>query len=400
MRHLTALSAPLALCLAAGPVAAQEFERGPRNTDLEPASEDQFRAPLETTDITLDTTVIAGGLVHPWGIEVLPGEQGYLVTERPGRLRTVSRDGIVSDPISGVPEVLNQRQGGLLDVALAPDFEDSRRIYLSYAKPVGDGLSATAAAYATLSEDMTALEDVTEIFVQEPGSTVPMHFGSRVDFDGNGHVYITTGEHSSPETRVFAQDLDKTYGKTIRLTLDGEVPQDNPFVGEEGAVPSIWSYGHRNPQGAMVQDGDLWVIEHGPAGGDELNAVEPGLNYGWPVISYGQNYNGSEVGEGIAQQEGMEQPVYFWDPVIAPGGMTMYDGSAFSDWQGDLFIGSLSPGGIVRLELDGGTVVAEERLQMDLGRVRDVTVDDDGGLLAITDFEDGEIVKILPASGS
>ena len=383
--------------LATSAACAQEFQRGDRNTALEPQNPSQFRAALKSSGITLEQEVIAEGLEHPWGIEVLP-EGGYLVTERPGRLRHVATDGTLSDPISGVPEVVAQDQGGLLDVALAPDFAESRRVYLSYAKPVGDGLSATAAAYGTLNEDMTALEDVPDIFVQSPGSTVDKHFGSRVVFDGDGHVYITTGEHSSPEYRVYAQDLDKTYGKVIRLTLDGEVPDGNAFVDQEGAMPEIWSYGHRNMQGAMMRDGELWTIEHGPQGGDELNKIEPGTNYGWPVISFGQNYSGTDIGEGIAAKDGMAQPVYFWDPVIAPGGMLTYEGDVFSDWQDDVFIGSLYPGGIVRLDLEDGTVVAEERLAMDLGRVRDLEVDSDGTLLAITDTDNGVLVRLSPQS--
>ncbi len=395
MKHALTSCALIAL---AAPVAAQTFERGPRNTDFPPAFNEQFRAPLVESDVTLATEVLASDLVHPWGIDVLPGDGGYLVTERPGRLRHVAEDGTLSDPISGVPEVVAQRQGGLLDVKVAPDFEDSRRIYMTYAKPVGDGLSATAAAYATLSEDMTALSDVTDIFVQQPGSTAAMHFGSRVVFDGEGHVFITTGEHSTQEYRVFAQDLDKTYGKIIRLTLDGEVPQDNPFVDDSDAVDSIWSYGHRNVQGATMIDGTLWTIEHGPQGGDELNKPEPGLNYGWPVVSYGEQYGGGIIGSGEASAEGMEEPVYFWDPVIAPGDMTLYEGEMFPEWQGDVFIGALVRGGLVRLSLENGMVVEEESLVRELGRVRDVTVDDDGSLLAITDFENGQIVRITNGS--
>nr|WP_051491866.1 PQQ-dependent sugar dehydrogenase [Roseivivax isoporae] len=394
----TLLAAATTLC--GGAAFAQDFERGPRNTDIPPAHPWQFRAPLEDSGVDPADEVLAGDLVHPWGIAVLPDEAGYLVTERPGRLRHVAMDGTLSDPISGVPEVVAERQGGLLDVALSPDFAESRRIYMTYAKPVGDGQSATAAAYATLSEDMGAIEDVTDIFVQEPGATAPMHFGSRVLFDDDGHVYVTTGEHFTERYRQYAQDLDKTYGKTIRLTLDGEVPQDNPFVGEDGAVESIWSYGHRNIQGAEMIDGTLWVIEHGPAGGDELNMVEPGANYGWPVITYGENYDGSTVADGAAQQEGMEQPVYFWDPVIAPAGMVRYEGDAFPEWQGDLLVGSLTPGGIVRLELEDGRVAAEERLLFELGRVRDVAVDADGSVLAITDFENGQLVRITPEGSS
>ncbi|WP_081749571.1 PQQ-dependent sugar dehydrogenase [Roseivivax marinus] len=400
MRSRAILMAGVAALSAAACAQAQTFERGTKNADFEPAFDNQTRAPLVDSDVSMTVETLADGLVHPWGIEVLPDDAGYLVTERPGRLRVVARDGTLSEPISGTPEVVAQGQGGLLDVALAPDFAESRRIYLSYAKPVDDGLSATAAAYATLSEDMTALENLTDIFVQEPGSSVTKHYGSRVVFDGEGHVYVTTGEHSSDRTRVYAQDLDKTYGKVVRVTPEGETPEGNPFAGQEDAIDTIWSYGHRNVQGATMRDGQLWTIEHGPRGGDELNMVEPGLNYGWPVISYGIRYGGGDIGSGEAVREGMEQPVYYWDPVIAPGGMLSYDGSAFSDWQGDLLIGSLYPGGIVRLSLENDRVTEEERMHMDLGRVRDVEVDSDGGLLAITDYEDGRLVKITPAESS
>ncbi len=387
----------LGAALLATAAISQEFERGQRNTDLAPARPEQFRAPLEQSDVEIARSVVAEGLEHPWGIEVLPDGGGYLVTERPGRLRHVSEDGTVSEPISGVPEVLNQKQGGLLDVALSPDFANDRRVYLTYSKPV-EGGSATAAAYGTLSQDMTALQDVTDIFVQTPAANAPMHYGSRLVFDGNGHVFVTTGEHFTQKYRDYAQDLDKTYGKVVRVTLDGEVPQDNPFVGQEGARPEIWSLGHRNIQGAMMRDGALWVIEHGPKGGDELNLVEHGVNYGWPVISYGEQYSGEPIGSGDAQQDGMEQPVYFWDPVIAPAGMMTYEGSAFKEWQGNVFIGSLTPGGIVRLDLKNRSVQAEERLIMDLGRVRDVATDADGSILAITDQADGQLVRLSPAT--
>ncbi|SFQ54607.1 Glucose/arabinose dehydrogenase, beta-propeller fold [Roseivivax halotolerans] len=386
--------------LVAVPACAQTFERAERNADFEPAFEEQFRAELVDSAVELSTETVASGLVHPWGIAILPGEDGYIVTERPGQLRHVSEDGTISEPISGVPEVMNERQGGLLDVALAPDFAENRRIYMTYAKPLRGGRNATAAAFGTLSEDMSALEDVNEFFVQEPGSYSPMHFGSRVVFDEDGHVFVTTGEHFGEDERVFAQDLDKTYGKTVRFNLDGTIPDDNPFVDNGDAIPSIWSYGHRNVQGALVMDGTLWAIEHGPAGGDELNVIEAGANYGWPVVSYGQNYDGTPVGSGEPRQEGMEEPVYFWDPVIAPGDMIAYDGEMFGDWQGDLLIGSLNPGGIARLSLSDGRVQEEERILMDLGRVRDVTVDEDGSILAITDFENGEIIRITPAGSS
>lgn len=390
--RIVVATAAVALAL---PAAAQNFERGARNTDKQPAYDWQFRAPLQDSDIALQTETIVDGLVHPWGIAVMR-DGGFLVTERPGRLRHVTADGTLSAPVVGVPEVVAQRQGGLLDVALGPDFAETRRVYLTYAKPVGAGLSATAAGYGRLSPDMTALEGFTDIFVQEPGSNVPMHFGSRIVFDGSGHAVVTTGEHFTRTYRAYAQDLDKTFGKVIRVTPDGAVPQDNPYVGQTDAIDTIWSHGHRNIQGAMMRDGELWTVEHGPAGGDELNRPAPGANYGWPVVSYGENYNGTPVGSGDAHAEGMAEPVYFWDPVIAPGDMTTYDGDSFPDWQGDVFIASLVPGGVVRLEMQGARVATEERLVMQLGRVRDVTTGPDGALLAITDKPDGALLRIRP----
>jgi len=387
-----------AAAFGAAPALAQSggtFDWGKRNTDLEPAMEGQFRAPLENSEVELERTTIVGGLVHPWGIAVLP-EDGYLVTERLGRLRHVTEDGTLSDPIGGLPEVAAQKQGGLLDVALGPEFDENRMIYWTYAKPV-DGGFATAAARGTLSDDLTEVTGAEDIFVQTPAADAPMHFGSRIVFDDAGHAFVTTGEHFTDEYRQYAQDLDKTYGKVVRINLDGSVPEDNPFVNDAEAQDEIWSYGHRNIQGALVMDGELWTIEHGPKGGDELNLTESGLNYGWPVISYGQRYDGGEIGSGDAQREGMEQPDYFWDPVIAPAGMIAYEGDAFPAWQGDLLISSLVPGGIVRLNMESGDVVGEERLSRDLGRVRDLEVDQDGAILAITDFESGQLVRIAPA---
>ena len=397
----------LAIALASAPACAQDaagasdyVAQGERNTSFEPAFEAQFRAPAVSSPFQVEATSLAGPLVHPWGIAALP-ERGYLVTERPGRLRHVAEDGTISDPISGVPEVVAQEQGGLLDVALAPDFAESRTIFLTYAKPVGDGLSATAAARAVLSDDMSSLSEVQDIFVQEPGATAPMHFGSRAVPDGQGHVYVTTGEHFTERYRDYAQDLDKTYGKVVRVNADGTVPEDNPFTGQEGAIDSIWSLGHRNIQAAALDDqGRLWTIEHGPQGGDELNLTEAGLNYGWPVVSYGRNYDGAPVGSGEASAEGFEQPEYFWDPVIAPSGMTFYQGEMFSEWNGDILVGSLVPGGLVRLTLEGDRVAGEERLLRDAGRIRDVEVLDDGSVLLLTDEENGEILRLTRAEGS
>ena len=400
----TSLFATTAL-FAAGMAAAQPVAQGAENRpDVEPAFEAQTDAPAVATEVELASDEVAGPLEHPWGIAVLPAGAGYLVTERPGRLRHVTEGGELSDPIAGVPEVLAEEQGGLLDVSLAPDFAESRLIFLTYAKPMMDDLSATAAARAVLSEDMERLTEVEEIFLQSPGSPTPMHYGARVVPDGDGHVFITTGEHFTEAERRYAQDLDKTYGKIVRVGVDGSVPEDNPFVGEPGAQRNIWTLGHRNIQGAAIRPdtGQLWAIEHGPAGGDELNLVEPGLNYGWPVVSYGINYDGSLVSEGLYRHEenGFAEPAYYWDPVIAPGGMTFYEGDLFKGWQGDLLIAGLISGGLVRLEMEGDRVTGEERIAADLGRVRDVAVDADGSVLVVTDFPDGALWRITPAGAA
>lgn len=390
LRHVFALA-----LVTASPAIAQ-VTQGPKNApQFAPAFENQTRAPEIDDGTQLATETIAGGLVHPWGVEVLP-DGSYLVTERVGRVAIVSPDGGITH-LDGAPKVLAQGQGGLLDVALAEDFETSRRIYLTYAKPVGFRGNATAAATAILSEDGDRLTDLREIFVQTPASRSPLHFGSRIVLDGD-HAYITTGEHSSAGERVLAQDLRTTYGKVVRITLDGGVPRDNPFVGQPDALGEIYTWGHRNPQGADLhpETGELWTLEHGPAGGDELNRIEPGNNYGWPVVSYGENYNGSPVGQGRTSASGMVEPRYYWDPVIAPGGFKFYDGDAFEGWQGDVIAGSLNPGGIVRLKLDGDTVTGEARYLGNLGRVRDIEIDRDGSLLILIDAPNGSLIRVTP----
>lgn len=366
-----------------------------RNTDFSPAFDKQFRADLEESDAQLQTKLLVGGLVHPWGIEQLPGDAGFLVTERAGNLRHITVDGQLSEPIGGIPKVLNKGQGGLLDIRTGPTFGDDRMIYWSYSKPMGDGMSVTAAARGKLSDDMTQVTGATDIWVQNPPSDAPMHYGSRLIFPGDGTVFITTGEHFTAKYRDYAQDLNKTYGKVIRVNLDGSIPDTNPFVGKEGD-DAIWSLGHRNIQAAAYDAaGKLWIVEHGPKGGDELNAPEPGKNYGWPVVSYGEQYSGESVGSGEAQMEGMEQPVYFWDPVIGPGGMDIHRGKMFTDWNGDMLIGSLYPGGIVRIELnEKGLVEHEERLLRNMGRVRDVDVLRDGSIVFLTDFENGSVMHV------
>ena len=391
-----------ALALLAGTAAAQPVDQGPRNTDLDPAFPEQTRAPARDSGVTLTAEPFAEGLENPWAIAELPDGAGFLVTERPGRLRHVSASGEVSEPIPGLPEVLDQEQGGLLDVALDPGFADNRRIWWTYAKPMGDGLSATAAARGTLSGDMAQVTDATDVFVQEPPSPTPMHYGSRIDFDDAGHVFITTGEHFTEEERQLAQDPQATYGKVIRLNLDGSIPEGNPFAGG-GGVASIWSLGHRNIQAAAVrpETGAFWLVEHGPQGGDELNRTEAGANYGWPVVTYGENYDGSPVGGGQAQAEGQDfvQPVYFWDPVIAPSGMTFVSGAHFPEWEGDALVGGLIAGSIVRLDLEGTgedtRVTGEERLAEGLGRLRDLLIASDGAVMVVLDESGGPSVQRL-----
>ena len=356
---------------------------------------------FETEGPPIHVQTFADGLVHPWALAFLP-EGGMLVTERPGALRHVSAEGEMSEPIQGVPEVDARGQGGLLDVTLDPDFAQNRLVYLSYAE-AGEGGNGTAVARGKLSQDMTSLEEVEVIFRQQPKVESTMHFGSRLVFDGEGNLFVTLGERSHEQFREQAQDLGSHLGKIVRIGADGSVPQDNPFVDQEGALPEIWSYGHRNIQGAAMspESGALWVAEMGPKGGDELNVVEPGANYGWPVVTLGVNYDGTPVGEGIKEAEGMVNAIESWTPVIAPSGMLFYDGDAFADWQGDLFIGGLASTALVRLETEGDSVTGEERLLEDLGlRIRDVAQGPEGDIFVITDEDDGEILRISPTDES
>ena len=379
-----------ALFLAA-PVSAQ-VSQGPKNVpEFEPAFENQTRAPKIRKREVFRVAPVVEGLVHPWGLAVLP-EGGYLVTERIGRLNHVSVEGDITR-IGGLPEITVIGQGGLLDVAAAEDFATSRRVFLTFAKAV-DGGQATTAVTGVLSDDNSTLSDVREIFGQRPAVSSGRHFGSRIVLDGE-HAYITIGDRGDPDR---AQDLQATIGKVVRVALDGTIPQSNPLAGQGGVLAEIWSYGHRNPQGAALdpRTGALWTLEHGPRGGDELNVIEKGANYGWPVISYGENYNGSPVKGGQTAAEGMKQPQYYWDPVIAPGDFTFYDGEMFEGWSGDVIAASLNPGGLVRLTLDGDRVTAEARYLRDLGRVRDVDVDLDGSLLVLTDDPNGGMYRVMP----
>jgi glucose/arabinose dehydrogenase len=343
-------------------------------------------------DASVRIDTVARGLEHPWGFAFLPDGR-ILVTERPGRLRIVDRNGTLSAPLTGVPEVAARGQGGLLDVAIDPRFGDNRLVYLSYSEPAEDGTSGTAVARGVLGDGR--LENVQVIYRQTPKVRSAMHFGSRLVFDREGRLFITQGDRGNQRARV--QDLSSTIGKVVRINADGSIPRDNPFVGRQNARPEIWSYGHRNAQAAALhpQTGQLWTVEHGARGGDELNHPEAGKNYGWPVITYGIDYSGQRIGEGT-EREGMEQPLYYWDPVIAPSGMTFYTGNAFPNWRGSAFVGSLSPGALVRLTMDNGRVTREERYLGNIGRVRDVQQGPDGMLYVITDAGDGSLLRISP----
>jgi len=361
------------------------------------AAHPQGPAPHSTTPASVPNVVraetFARGLEHPWGLEMLPDGR-MIVTERPGRLRTVSRDGQLSAPLKGVPAVFAEGQGGLLDVALDPAFAQNHTIYLSYAEPGDNGTAGTAVARARLSD--TGLDSVRVIYRQQPKVSGGNHFGSRIVFRGDGTMFITQGERFN--YRDQAQNLKSLLGKVVRINPDGTIPKDNPFVGRSDARPEIWSYGHRNMQGAAIEPatGRFWTIEHGAAGGDELNHPEAGKNYGWPVITYGIDYNGRSIGIG-AVKEGMEQPVFYWDPVIAPSGMTFYAGNAFPSWKGNMFVGSMSPGALVRLVIKSGEVAFEERYLGELHeRIRDVKEGPDGMLYLLTDNPQGRILRVVP----
>ncbi|MBA2409206.1 MAG: PQQ-dependent sugar dehydrogenase [Gammaproteobacteria bacterium] len=362
------------------------------NAATQPAQAPQSPTPAPV-DAPIQTSVVADGLEHPWGLEFLPDGR-MLVTERPGRLRIVDNDGTVSEPLGGVPEVYTSSQGGLLDVALSPAFESDRLIYLSFSEPDGD-VAGTAVARGKLSRN--GLRNVEVIWRQTPKINSSNHWGSRIAFAPDGTLFVTTGDRY--DLRQDVQDLSTTIGKVIRINADGTIPQDNPFVDRPGTKPEIWSYGHRNLQGAAIhpETDQLWTLEHGAMGGDELNHPKAGLNYGWPVITYGVDYTGVKIGEGVAKK-GMEQPVYFWDPVIAPSGALFYTGTRFPDWRGDLFVGSLAESVLVRLDMQGGRVASETRFLEDVGeRVRDVRQGPDGLVYVITDESDGKIIKLAPA---
>jgi aldose sugar dehydrogenase len=375
--------------------------RPPNAKGQTPAFPGQTRICGVTSNVAFDVVVLAKGLEHPWSVEPLP-DGALLVTERPGRMRIISASGDIGDPITGILPVAAAGQGGLLDVALSPTFATDRTIFWTFSEP-RDGGNGTAIARGVLSADRKRVDDVRVIFHVLPTYNGKQHFGSRIAFGPDGMLYASFGERSDTPMRPNAQRLDGHLGKVIRIRPDGTVPNDNPFVGRADAKPEIWDLGHRNPQGlAFDPQGRLWQVEHGTRGGDELNLIVKGKNYGWPLQAYGIEYSGAQpitsaLGPSAPQVAGMEQPVYFWDPVIAPSGLQFYTGNAFPAWRGNAFIGGLASKQLTRLVLDGTRVVGEEHLLADRNqRVRDVRQGPDGLLYLVTDEQAGELWKLVP----
>ncbi len=386
----------------------------PNAAGQKPAFPEQTRACGVKTDTPYEVTVVAKGLSQPWAVEPLPNGD-FLITEKSGQMRIVSAKGEIGEPLGGLlpvgqggttdasgqgglPPITARGQGGLLDVALSPNFERDRTIFWSFSEQ-REGGSGTSVARGVLSADRKNLEQVRVIFRAMPTYNNGLHFGSRLAFGPDGKLYITLGDRFDKNTtRPQAQQLSSHLGKTIRINPDGTVPDDNPFAKRENALPEIYTLGHRNIQSAAFDEkGRLWTVEHGAQGGDELNLLEKGKNYGWAVISYGEEYSGEPISGGDTKKEGLEQPVYYWDPVIAPSGMEIYSGSAFPEWRGNIFIGGLVSKRLVRLVIKNDRVVGEEHLLTDRNqRIRDVRQGPDGALYVVTDESNGELLKIAP----
>ncbi|MCH8683916.1 PQQ-dependent sugar dehydrogenase [Pedomonas mirosovicensis] len=354
-------------------------------------------ASMAATSVKVET--VAEGLEQPWGLAFLPDGR-MIVTEKPGRIRIVSKDGKLSQPVASVPEVDDRRQGGLLGIALDPKFAENRLIYFAFSEPRGDAGNGTSVARAKLVEEGGAprLEGLQVIFRQMPTIKSSAHFGGRVVFAPDGTLFVTLGERYSQKEK--AQTLDNLLGKLVRINPDGSVPKDNPFVGKPGARPEIWSYGHRNIQGAAINPttGKIWTVEHGAKGGDEINIPEPGKNYGWPVITWGVDYSGAKIGEGT-HKEGMEQPIHYWNPSIATSGLAFYTGTLFPEWKGDVFVGGLAGQMLAHVDVEGNKVVGWEPLLQDLGeRIRDVVQGPDGALYLLTDNVEGRVLRVVPAT--
>lgn len=385
----------------------------PNAEEQKPTFPGQTRVCSVTTKTPYDVSVVAKGLNKPWAVEPLP-DGDFLITEKGGQMRIVSKDGKIGTSLKGVlavgqgsvteassqgglPPVTARGQGGLLDVALSPNFKDDQTIFWCFSEERSDG-SGTSVARGRLNNDRTTIEDVRIIFRALPSYSNGLHFGSRILFGPDGKLYMTTGDRFDRPNREKVQQLDNHYGKVMRINPDGSVPDDNPFSKKEGAKPEIWSLGHRNIQSAAFdKTGQLWTVEHGARGGDELNLIKKGENYGWSVVTFGQEYSGQAIPNSQTQREGFVDPVYYWDPVIAPSGMEVYTGSGFPEWNGNIFIGGLASQRLVRLVLKDNKVVGEEQFLTDRGkRIRDVKQGPDGSLYVVTDESSGELIKIAP----
>jgi aldose sugar dehydrogenase len=397
MVRLLLVSIPVAFACTAATAACPPAEStAPNAASQRPAFEGQTRACRVDSKVAFEAVVLAKGLERPWAVEPLPDGR-FLVSEKAGRLRLISAKGEIGEPIAGVPKVDAAGQGGLLDIALSPAFASDRTIYLSFAEP-REGGNATSVARGALSADGRSLAYVRVIFRAQPTYNGRLHYGSRLLFGPDGMLYVTLGERSDRQTRPQAQHLDSHNGKILRITPDGKPAQGNPFIGKAGALPEIWSLGHRNVQAAAFDPkGRLWEVEHGARGGDELNLVEKGKNYGWPLVTFGLEYSGAAIDGSVTDREGFERPVYYWDPVIAPSGAQFYTGELFPAWRGSLFVGGLRATRLVRLVLENDRVVGEEHLLADRGRrIRDVRQGPDGALYVVTDESNGELWKIVP----
>jgi glucose/arabinose dehydrogenase len=375
---------------------APEETRPPNASGQQPAFAGQTRALRLTTATAFKVVTLASGLARPWGLAFLPDGR-MLVTERPGRMRLISAQGVVSPPLAGVPPVAQDGQLGLYGLALDPQFASNRRVFFAYSEPSGAGSRLAVARAELTTGDRPGLQGLQVIFRAEPAETDAANIGGRLVFARDGTLFVTVGDRLSTKDQAQAPGSD--LGKVVRINPDGSIPRDNPFVGRPGARPEIWSLGHRNSESAAINpwSGRLWTVEHGARGGDEVNIPAAGKNYGWPVITYGEDYSGKLIGQGITQKAGMEQPIYYWDPVIAPSGMAFYDADLFPAWKGSLFVGGLAAKHLARLTLKGERVVGEEWLLTDrLDRLRDVVVGPDGAIYLLTDSEHGLLLKLVP----
>lgn len=399
---LLAVTATAPMTAQAQSASGTPAETKPANApEQKPAFQGQTRAPQPAKLVSVKKEVVAEGLPHLWAMEFLPDGR-MLVTAKAGKMHIIGKDGKPGAALDGVPKVLANGQGGLLDVALAPDFATSGMIFFSFSeeRKDGNGTSVASAKLVTDAKGGGRLENTKVIFRQTPSYDGNKHFGSRLAFGPSNELYVTVGERSDPEPRVQAQELSSGLGKIFRITRDGKPFDGNPFVNQKDALPEIWSLGHRNLQSATVDDkGRLWTVEHGPRGGDELNKPEAGKNYGWPEVTYGVEYSGDPVGKGVTQMAKTEQPVYYWDPVIAPSGMAFYNADAIPEWKGSFLVGGLVSQGVVVLHMEGDKVKYEERVPLE-ARIRDVKVGPDGAVYAVTEQRGGgssTIIKLTKA---